>query len=821
MKPLALLALVAVSVTYSQISDKILSVKTGEVNEGQPLTVEAELVGTIRINQLLLAYRPFGSSEYRQVEMQVVGNTARATIPADQVIPLEMEYYFILRIEGQELEETHPMENPQERPFRVQVRPRSARDEEIIFLSPEEGTTVTSDELLISVSLFRARPIVNRGATKVYINDRNVTEFSVIAEELITLVPENVSPPLTSGPQLVRVELYDTSGNLYHTKSMSFRQVTPAEAEELRTLLTYNVAATLEARNENVQQVSTSYNRGNLTASSQYGILRVNGRLYVTNEEKDDRQPQNRYFIEGQTPWLRIGYGDAYPTFPSLIMSGKRIRGLTGSLTLGFFNVDYAQGEVVRKVDGDTLRTLFLKDVPTTGGSYAPYDTVGGPDSLDRWAEFRYGTFTRDLLAVRPSFGSGKSFQWGFSFLKAKDDIGSLRRNPNASFPEGVLYGIRPQENVAVGSDLLIAFDERRVEFTAQGGASLYNQDITGGNISDETIDTLMFKGDADSTKKREDLKRIKRQVSQFITVNQNLVPLGITKIPSILAYEGALSLNYFNNYVKVSYIFRGSQYNSFGQTFIRKDVKGVNIFDRLRLLESQLFLSVGYERLQDNTDNSKQTTTTFTNLNTSVSYFPRGNFPDVTVGYGQNSNSNGVPSTPDTSLIAINDVTNRIFVQLGYAFTAGLRHHASLSVSSAVRDDQTRRNTDTKSMTVSGAATTTWKIPLETFVSITLNLNDLPVLPQPLDPVDSVRYTLSPFNYTTIQLGGRYRMLEDKLRLWASLSPTFGDVARTTFDVGGEYFFYQNLSAFLQASLLKNPGVTDFIWSLMLKYNL
>lgn len=821
MKFSPLFLLLFISPLFAQISDKVLSVKPSEAKEGQPLTLEAELVGTVQINQVLLAYRRFGASEYRQMEMSRIGNRASATIPGNEVVPMEMEYYLILKVEGKP-DETYPIENPEDHPLRVQVQTRQAKDGEIIFLSPEEGTVVSTEELLISISLLRAKPSVNKSATKIYVDDRDVTQFAMVTEDLITLVPENVSPPILEGAHTVRAEVFDNKGKPYHSKTLSYTQISAEEVERLRTQIVYNAAATLEARNENIQGSSTPYNRANITATSEYGVLRMNGRLYVTNEEETGRQPQNRYFIEAQTPWFRLGYGDAYPVFSSLIMSGKRVRGLTANLTLGSFNLDFVTGETVRKVDGDTLRTFFKKDLPSSSGAYAPYDTAGRPDSLGIWAEYRYGTFTRDIMVVRPSFGSGKNVQFGLSLLKAKDDVESLRRN-------GILYGSKPEENLAVGSDLLVAFDDRRFEFTAQGGVSIYNRDISGGNITDAEIDSFYQYGASadtqDVNKKRKDLKELRDKISSFITVNQNVVPLSLERISSILAYETGLALNYFDNYFKASYIFRGSQYNSFGQTFIRRDVKGFNIFDRIRLMENQLFVSLGFESLEDNTDQSKTATTTFLNFNTTVSYFPRTDFPNITIGYGLNGSDNGLskydPFGPDSllGLQAIDDVTNRFFIQGGYSFTAMYRQNASLSVSTSSRDDNTRRDADAVSTSVSGSLTTTWDMPLETSIGLALNFNELPAT----DPTDTTgfRQALSSFNYTTLFLSGRYRLLQDKLRVWASLAPTFGDVKRTNFDLGGEYALYQNLSALLQVSFYQNPSVTDHLWSIMLKYSL
>jgi hypothetical protein len=740
------------------------------------------------------------------------------------VKPYDIEYYFKLVLP--DTTETYPSENPEAQAFRAIVRPVDEKDKAIIFLSPEPGTTVSREDLLVSISLVRASSSVNKAATKLYIDGNEVTQFAVVSEDLIVLSPENISPPLDNGTHSIKVELYDNEGKVYYSTSISFTQV--SLSEEIKTSAwKYNVSAQLEARNENIKNTSTPYNRGQLTASAEYGILKLNGNVYVTNEEKAERQPQNRFFIEGGVPWLKVAYGDAYPVFPNLIMNGKRMRGLTSNLALGFFNVDFAMGQTIRKVEGELLRTFDLAKLDSVRndstrenatGNFRPYDTTGGTKT---WGEYRLGTYTRNITVLRPSFGSGENFQWGFSYLKAKDDVGSIQ------------YGIKPQENLAVGTDVLIAFDNHNFELTAQGAASVYNKDISSGNLRDSQIDSL-FSNDADSIKKRQDLKDIRDKVSQFITVNQNLVPLSVEKLTSILAYDGALVLNYFNNYFKGSYIFRGSEYNSFGQTFLRKDIQGFTLYDRVRLVENQFFISVAYERLQDNTDGSKSATTTFTNINSTVSYFPRINFPSITVGYGQNLSTNGLAGI-DTMLVgntrqdtlnqqrsvrlyklAIEDLSKRIYVQLGYDFTAGLRHSANLGFSTASKDDQTFRNADSKNTTVSASLTTTWAIPLMTTVGFSFNTNQIP-------RIDSTGvFHASDFNYTSLILSGKYRMVQDKLQLSAAVSPIFGNFKRTTFDVGAEYLIVKNLIASAQLTVLHNVDVsTDVISSVILRYNL
>jgi hypothetical protein len=74
----------------------------------------------------------------------------------------------------------------------------------------------------------------------------------------------------------------------------------------------------------------------------------------------------------------------------------------------------------------------------------------------------------------------------------------------------------------------------------------------------------------------------------------------------------------------------------------------------------------------------------------------------------------------------------------------------------------------------------------------------------------------------TTVYANARYRLLEDRLRLLATVSPTFGDRMRTVLDAGAQYFFLRNVSAQTQLSLyLNHDAENDIIWSLILRVDI
>jgi hypothetical protein len=70
--------------------------------------------------------------------------------------------------------------------------------------------------------------------------------------------------------------------------------------------------------------------------------------------------------------------------------------------------------------------------------------------------------------------------------------------------------------------------------------------------------------------------------------------------------------------------------------------------------------------------------------------------------------------------------------------------------------------------------------------------------------------------------------LLDDKLRLNGSLSPTFGGIQRLLLSTGVQYYFWNNLSAQTQMSIYINKKMygylksnNDIVWNLILRANI
>ncbi len=770
----------------AQVSDKIIDIEISPAVENNEVVINANLVASQRLSGIELAYRIFGQSEFKRIEMNIIGNNAIAKIPREQVISPFIDYYLILKLVDSGENETYPLENPVENPLKILIEPRE-ENYEITWISPDTGTKY--EDLLIAFSLFGVDNSVDLSSTKIFLNKDDITGFAIRSEDLYTVKPENFQQGLKTGKHQIRVEIFNKNGSRIKIEKKDF-VVVPAftVGETGISSIKYKGNLQLETRGENISGITNNYHRGNFNASSEFGIIKAFGRVYATNEEKNDRQPQNRFLVGVETPWLKIGYGDNYPSFPSLIMNGKRIRGLSANLDLSAFSLDIAYGEVNRKIESRITEVISDSVGLDSNSTYFRIDN-------NRWALLNNrGTFKRNLLVVRPGLNSGKNFSLGFNFLKSKDDIHSIK------------YGIAPQENLVVGSDLLLAFADRRIEINGQVAFSATNNDISKGTINSEDIDSL-FSSLSDA--ERNVIHSIKDIGSKLITINENLVPLSLKNFTT-LAYEGSLILNYFNNMLSFAYIRRGGSYESFGQTYLRTDVDGFTITDRIRLVKNRLMLYAGYEQLSDNTTKTKAATTQYKTYNATISYHPGFDFPSISTGFNYSNAGNkllgDLPSAVKENIL-------RYYIQSGYNFYLFTKHQAIVSFSNSNRNDLTSRNLDTKNLSVSLGLNTYYNIPLQTSINFS---NFISRFAKSL--ADSSIAT--DIKYSTITLTVLYRLFNNKLQINGALRPAFGDIQRGAYEVGTQYEIFKDIFASTQVTYYSNKfSKAEYIWNFMIRY--
>ena len=788
-----------------QGAPKVLRVNAPSAVEKRPEPISVDLEQNAGVRKVVLRYRSFGETSFKGMEMLMAGRTATATLPAEIVLPPYVEYY--LELQSDAKVETYPVEGPEANPLQFEVRPANPKDAEIRFLSPEPGETVAAEDLVIAISFYYASDAVNQKATAIFIDGINVTSEAVWSEDVLVYAPQNFKRKMNLGAHLIRVELRDTTGKPYHVIENSFSLSTASSIAEVQARLQSTGTANLEYRNENLSAGATTYIRGDARVDNTYHSVGFGANLHLDNQESENLQPQNRYSLYGQTDFLRIQVGDAFPRFPSLIVSGKRVRGVTGNLALGFFNLDVSYGQIERKIEGGVDSTHLYPSLSDAGGR--PFESVRDTSDLTFRFIRRPWAYTRNMLAVRPSFGTGENFQLGFTYMKATDDTNSVRN------------AVQPQENFIVGTDLLIAFDDQRIKLETQASLALNNTNISGGNFTDAQFDSLAKNRGSDI---REDLPINIGTVQKLITVNSSLFPtnpVDVKTLPGVSA-EATLSLNYFGNYLRAQFFRRGAGYRSFANEFLQTDIQGFQVSDYLRLHSNKIFLSFSYEGKSDNTAFTKAGTTSYNNLNTSVTLALGASIPTIQIGYGIfGRKSDQSILSPDSASVskAADEATKRIFFGANYDFVAGIRHSIMASVSFADKKDNTFYKRNQANTFFQTALTSRFAIPLQTTLGVvySANANDQQVFAT--TGQDSVLSTQT-FNYTVVTVAAQYRMMDDNLRLNAAISPQFGAFTRTSVTASADYSFGMHNLA-LQFDYIKNSGAlgNDTILSFIYRF--
>jgi hypothetical protein len=651
-----------------------------ERNTQLELTFEVPGLDAKDVADAYLFYRMDGDIAYRQQQAALISSQFKVPITVEDKQATDVEYYFEVQLHNGETV-TYPQNNPSQGPISVDVvdQRKSERERRVektgvdyTILSPDPDATVSQGDVVVALTLFYDPAEVDTASSsfQLLLDGQDVTEQASASDYFYTYSPDNLSP----GEHTAQFNIIRNDSSLTVT-SWTFSVLDPnavasqsGSADQESWMPSGRVQ--LSARNQEVGGINNDALSGNVRLSGQKGNISYSAYGLLTSQEDPRLQPQNRFggnlYIGN---WLDLEAGHVYPTLSALTIAGQRMQGV--NLGLHAWNealsFRFVYGKLRRGIDN-----LYREIEPEY--QVQQQDTVGVSYLLgtqDRGS----GTYKRDVIGGRIGVGRGNNFEFGLNFLKVEDDTNSIETINNfntlmATNPElasslnaqqrdqlennpeqlNVNGNPRPKGNFVAATDLMFSLDSDRIRFEGDVAASLLNENISEGALSQETAEDLGLTIDQSEAD-------LLDQLSWLIIINENMDTLpfrfnasdaGVSSevfFPtSIVAAQSRLGFNYFDNNLKIQYRWVGPGYNSLANSTIRKDIAGFTVSDRIQLFQNRIYLTLGYERLQDNVVNNKEATTNTVTYRGTVSWYPLDqNLPRVSLSFLNRNRDNNV----------------------------------------------------------------------------------------------------------------------------------------------------------------------------------
>ena len=623
----------------------------------------------------MLFFRDQGELSYQEVDMTFTGGKWVGLIPAHRVSLRGIEYVTILTTQEGGRIALPLVDNPFDAPLVIRVVPRQVSekmdskkrkaddlegdyvDADVLVLSPEDGSIIRPDEIVISVSLFNA-PNVEQTDFQLFIDDKEYTEQTVVFGDVLSLVPDE---DIDFGFHSIKLLFKTTYGVDVVPIQWSFNVSKGME----NVAESFNYKGSLVSKRSSSTASSISIEEREYSGKIDAEMSWIKGRYSFrrTSRESKLAQSLNRTSLTLQiTDYLKIENGDVYPSISPFILDGKRVDGrhINADFNYGFgfdgFNIfgrDFLAFDLNGTVEFQTVSGKLAREVQYKKGVDRAYELLTDNVQYDEMGNRIYifnrkgYTFPRDITAARLAFSFNNRFKGGFHFLKAKDDYEEINvRAPDnsvfsvdttitgdsvthyytlAQFIDSLANGdtvkIRkknwdddmPEENLVLGFDFEGSMDHRKILFQMGWNMSFTNYNIWAGTANKDSLDLLMdtlSDGKLMGSFEVATIGDFIESWKDIFTVNplymSPILPIdpiaaeenrvrAIMNMPASAYYLRVKGSYSFNN-ILIEYRQLGSEYKSFGNPYLTNNIREFTMNDRLSALGRRLMIVAGYK---------------------------------------------------------------------------------------------------------------------------------------------------------------------------------------------------------------------------------
>ena len=658
----------------------------------------------------------------------------------------------------------------------------------VLIMSPEPESTVSGDNVLIAASLIGVANL-NSNSVKVLLDGLDVTDQAYVDSDMISCLLDDVEPG------------YHEIGIFIDGIPTQWGFSAIAEEASLK----YSGKIRSSSSMDQIDDQTLNINKMTMDfKGSAFEWLTLKTNLKMTSQESNLYQPRNIYGLQlGLKDILTLRLGDSNPRVSHYTMNGKRIRGMDLDFSYGWFNFRFLQGEINRAVQGDLSKAYsFDIDTDDYGEKYISLDRSGY-------------TFTQNVSSARISLGRGEVFQWGFNYMKARDDTTSVdsvlsdavifyEANETGSvegLTSGTTYtidqlgtmakvldgsdwsGNGPKDNLVVSTDIGMNLFSKRVRLDGEIAFSMTNNNIWGGPLSLAELDTLIDDS-VDNKLSSFDLSEFSdpSDFEKYLIINSNLSPLvpidinafgdsstvdlmdAIFSMPS-LAYRGRAITNFFGNYLAFEYGQTGPEFNSLANPYLVKNKREWSITDKFKLMQNRLMLNIGYKHQDDDILTSIDNVKTQNTLSFGFNALPGPGLPTLNFTYRSIDRNNGITELVELPDMTITDNrekthTNNLMLNINHRFELMWSHSLSGTIVSVKKEDQFAERAidfvDPSMATnvINVSLVTRYGSPLKTSMNVTTNSSELSTGP-------GKRGTQE---FLTANLGAEYPFLGNKI---------------------------------------------------------
>ena len=631
---------------------------------------------------------------------------------------------------------------------------------EVLIMSPESESVVNNESVLVAASLLGVQNI-SSGSVRLLLDGMDVTNQAYVDSDMISCLLNDVEP----GNHEI---------NLF-VNGVLTRWSFTATAKE--SSMKYSGRIRSSSSMDQIDDQTLNINKMTLDfKGSAYDWLSMRTNLKVTSQENSLYQPRNIYGLQlGLKDILTLRLGDSNPRVSHFTMNGKRIRGMDLDFSFGWFNFRYLQGEINRAVQG-ALSSAYSFDIDTDefGEKYIALDRSGY-------------TFTQNVSSARLSFGRGDIFQWGFNYMKARDDTSSVdpelmdaqifyesdQTGSVEGLTTGTIYTINelgtrarvldgsewsgsgPKDNLVISSDIGMNLFSKRIRLDGEVAFSMTNNNIWGGPLSLGELDTLIDDS-VDNKLSSFDLSEFPdpSDWEEYLIINSNLSPLvpidinafgdsssvklmdAIFSMPS-LAYRGRAITNFYGNYFSIEYSQTGPEFNSLANPYLVKNKREWAISDKFKLFKNRLMLNFGYKHQDDDILTNVENVKTQNTLSFGFNALPGPGLPTLNFTYRSIDRNNGI-----TELVELPDMTstdnrektqtNNLMLNVNHRFDLVWNHSISGTFVSIEKEDKfSERAVDfvdpsMSTSVINVSLITRYNLPLQTSFNVTSNSSEL-----------------------------------------------------------------------------------------------